>query len=183
MPFTVNKLVSRVIWYGPTQILSAASWKNQVKLIRAVKPDGTGFSSFAPNNTINGLTEVAAGAILEIYALTSAIAPTVPGGFVIETGTAPTAGAAGAIRKVAEFQAGTTAQTATAKCAFLFSDEPGTYDVDPINGPIGVINVSYAVANVQVTLPRQFASGQVIEITATTGAGTGGRVVLIRTGA
>ena len=170
----ITKLLTDLVWYGPTTTLSNVAWRTSIKGVRAINPAGTGFISYDPAQTLNSLTSIATGQIIQVSALAAAIQG---GGFVLDNGVPPTSTGTGAVRLVATFPAN---QTSAVPLPVLFADEPGTYALDGGNPAVGVTGLAYAKAGVAVNLPVTLAAGEVLTITGTAAAGQDGRVVLLK---
>ena len=164
---TITKKLTRLTWYGPTLVLANASWKASAKLVRRLNTGGTGSDSFNPNSGYNALTQVAAGDIVEVEAVSASPS------FSIDNGVAPTGG----VSLIARFVANSTA---LAYPLTIPVGAAGTYALDAANPITGLTNVSYAKGGAALTFPAALLAGDVITITGTTAAGADGILTLIQ---
>lgn len=170
----ITKRLTQLVWYGPTAAINTLPWRLSTALIRAINAGGTGFVSYNPALSLNSLSNITTGQIIEVDALPAAFADP---GFAIDNGTPPNSAGAGSVQLVATFPAG---KTSAVPMPVLFAAEPGTYDLDAANPVVGVTNLSYAKAGVAVNLPVTLAAGEVLVATATAATGQDGRIVLLK---
>lgn len=170
----ITKLLTDLVWYGPSTALSSVPWRTSVRLVRAINPAGTGANSYDPATTLNSLSTIANGQIIRVEALAASYQGQ---GFALDNGIPATSTGTNAVRLVATFEAG---KTSLVSMPVLFADEPGTYALDPNNPAVGVTNLVYAKAGVAANLPVTLAAGEILLATGTAATGQDGRLVLIK---
>ncbi|QNH62203.1 hypothetical protein [Hymenobacter sediminicola] len=84
----IDKRITRFVWYKAPLSLPLAVWKSNIRVVRVVNSVGSGFVSYDPTKSLNGLLTIQTGMVVELDAIGWE-----NGGFTIDNGeAAPTGG-------------------------------------------------------------------------------------------
>jgi hypothetical protein len=128
---TITKRLTRFIWYAASSTISTLPWRTNARTIRIIRPDGNGLLSYDPTKSVNSLSTLTTGDILEVDSLTTS--------YDIDNGTAPTASSG---NKALPVFSGPAGEALTAFAETYYFDQNATPSVTFSQGA-GTVELSY----------------------------------------
>ena len=131
MAITITKRLTRFTWYAASVAISSLNWKPNIRVLRAINSAGTGQVSYDPSKSVNALTTLTTGDILELDSLTT--------GYTIDNG-APANNSSGT--KIMPVLSGPAGETVTEFEEEYFFDQTAAPSVSFASGA-GTLEMSF----------------------------------------